>query len=298
MKKLKSILLSKKIKQKKFIKKRKSINIRFKSLRIEKLLKSNYYIPYFLIISIIILAIILFLIFWPIFKVKNIEITKKDDITNMNIAYKSIENFRWKSILKINEEDFFKKFKKYQENIKSIDLNIDLPNTIKIKIWSHRKLFNVNINDKSYILVENWTIVPSKPSKNLRELIIIKNIDKNKFIDYKKIFEEKFLSKINEIIKKLEENIINIKIKNIIYYEIEREIHIKLENNTILIFSIDNSIEVNEQIKKLVIFNQDHISIEKNNFVYLDLRIKNKIFFCPIDNEYVCKQNIKSIYNK
>ncbi len=56
-------------------------------------------------------------------------------------------------------------------------------------------MFNIAINDKSYILVENGTLIPSKPSKNLQNLTIIKEIDKNKFIEYKKIFEPYYLSK-------------------------------------------------------------------------------------------------------
>jgi len=56
------------------------------------------------------------------------------------------------------------------------------------------------------------------------------NIDKNKFIDYKQIFNPFYIEKINNIIKKLEENIINIKIVNLYYYENERELHIEIEN--------------------------------------------------------------------
>jgi len=295
--KIKSRLVLNKVEQQSFIKKRKNLNIRFETLQITKVLKRNY-IPYFLITSLIWLAIILFLIFWPIFKVKYIEIIKKDNITNMNISYKAVDDFRWESILKIDEKDIFNKFKSYQENIKEINLNIDFPNTIKIEAESYKEMFNIAINDKSYILVENGTLIPSKPSKNLQNLTIIKEIDKNKFIEYKKIFEPYYLFKINEIIKKLEENIINTKIKSLTYYEIERELHIETENNLLLIFSIDSSIDVNEQIKKLVIFNKDHLSLDKNTIVYIDLRVKNKIFYCPTESEYVCKKNIKSIYNK
>ena len=297
--KRKSKIVLNKLEQQSFIKckKRKNINIRFGTLKITKVLKKNY-IPYFLIISLIWVFFILFLIFWPIFKIKYIEIIKKDNITNMDISYKAVEDFRWKSILQIDEKDVYSKFIDYQENIKDIDINIDLPNTIKIEVESYKELFNININDKSYIIVENGTLIPSKSSKNIQYLTIIKEFDKNKFFEYKKIFNQYYLSKITEIIEKLWENLIDIKIKNLTYYEVERELHIETENNIILIFSLDSNIEINEQIEKLVIFNKEDIWLNKNLIVYIDLRIKNKIFYCPIENEYICKENIKSIYTK
>jgi len=71
-----------------------------------------------------------------------------------------------------------------------------------------------------------------------------------------------------------------------------------MENDTILIFSLDNDIEYMSQIEKLVIFNKDYASIIDNNIYYMDLRIKNKIFYCDKKMSYQCNENIKSIYNK
>lgn len=292
-----SRLLLSKIENKNSLKKRKAINIRINFEYYLKFFKKNY-IPYYFIICIIFLIILLFLIFWPLLRVKYIEIIKKDNITNMNIAYKAVDNIRNEKIFKINELDTFNKLKSYQDNIKSIDLKIVFPNTIKIEVESYKEVFNININWIDYILVENWTIIPWNHSKNLKFINIIKNIDKNKFIEYKKIFNPFYIEKINNIISKLEENIINIKIKNLYYYDVERELHIEIENGNILIFSIDDDIEPLEQIEKLVIFNKDYSSITDNKIIYIDLRIKNKIFYCPIESEYQCNENIKSIYNK
>lgn len=280
-----------------FLKKRKSLNIRVNFEYYLKFFKKNY-IPYYLIISVFFITSLLFLIFWPIFSIKYIEIIKKDNITNMNIAYKSLESLRWERLFKVHEIDIFNKLKSYQDNIKWVNLEIILPNTIKIDVESYKEIFNIILNDNKYILVENWTIIPSEHSKNLRYLNIIKEIDKNKFIEYKQIFNPFYIEKINNIINKLEENIINLKIKELNYYEKEREIHIKIENDNILIFSIDDDIEYMSQIEKLVIFNKENLSIIENKFIYIDLRVKNKIFYCPVESNYQCNQNIKSIYNK
>ncbi len=293
----KSKIIISNIENKSFPKKRKSINVRFNFEYYFKFFKKNY-IPYYFIISMFFIITLLFLIFWPLLSIKYIEIIKKDNITNMNIAYKSLENIRWEKLFKIHEIDIFNKLKSYQDNIKGVNLKIILPNTIKIDVESYKEIFNIVLNNNKYILVENWTIIPSEHSKNLRYLNVIKEIDKNKFIEYKQIFNPFYIEKINNIINKLEENIINLKIKELNYYEKEREVHIKIENDNILIFSIDDDIEYMSQIEKLVIFNKENLSIIENKFVYIDLRIKNKIFYCPIESSYQCNQNIKSIYNK
>lgn len=280
-----------------FVKKRKSIHINIDFEYYLKFFKKNY-IPYYFIISIIIILVIIVVLFWPIFNIKYIEIIKKDNITNMNIAYKSVEDLRWEKIFNVHEVDIFSKLKNYQDNIKSVDMKIILPNTLKIEVESYKEIFNISLNNNNYILVENGTIIPSNHSKNLKFLNIIKKIDKNKFIEYKQIFNPFFIEKINNITSKLEENVLNIKIKELDYYEVERELHVKIENDTIIIFSLDDDLDYMSQIEKLVIFNKEYSSIIDSKIYYIDLRIKNKIFYCNSDMSYQCNENIKSIYNK
>lgn len=292
-----SRLIINNIDRKTYIKKRKSINININFEYYLKFFKKNY-IPYYFIISIIIILVIIFVLFWPIFNIKYIEIIKKDNITNMNIAYKSVEDLRWEKIFNVHEVDIFSKLKNYQDNIKSVDMKMILPNTLKIEVESYKEIFNISLNNNNYILVENGTIIPSNHSKNLKFLNIIKKIDKNKFIEYKQIFNPFFIEKINNITSKLEENVLNIKIKELDYYEVERELHVKIENDTIIIFSLDDDLDYMSQIEKLVIFNKEYSSIIDSKIYYIDLRIKNKIFYCNSDMSYQCNENIKSIYNK
>lgn len=292
-----SRLIINNIDRKTYTKKRKNINININFENYLKFFKKNY-IPYYFIISIIIITSIIIILFWPFLNIRFIEIIKKDNITNMNIAYKSVEDIRWEKMFNIHEIDIFNKLKNYQNNIKSIDMKMILPNTIKLEIESYKEIFNITLNWNNYILVENGTIIPSNHSKNLKFLNVIKKIDRNKFIEYKQIFNPFFIEKINNIINKLEENIVNIKIKNIDYYEVERELHIQIENDNILIFSLDDDLDYMSQIEKLVVFNKEYSSIIDNKIFYIDLRIKNKIFYCDANMSYQCSQNIKSIYNK
>jgi hypothetical protein len=95
------------------------------------------------------------------------------------------------------------------------------------------------------------------------------------------------------LISKLEENIIDIKIQELQYYSIERELHVKTTNN-LLLFSLDE--DIIEQVEKTVIFHKQYHSLEKYGIYYSDLRIPNKVFYCPISEEFRCIQNIKRVY--
>ena len=184
----------------------------------------------------------------------------------------------------------------YQKNIQESGIEIRLPNTIKILIWSYRQLFNTKIWEKNYIIVENWVLIPFKPSKQLKSLKIIWEIQNNWIIDYRQVLVWEYLQNIEKIIEWLEKNIIWIKIKDLNYYITEREIHIFLENNNRLIFDLTENIK--EQIEKIAIFNKEKFNLKNKKIFYIDIRIKNKIFYCPIEQELICNNNIKKIYTK
>ncbi|MBT3727130.1 hypothetical protein HOG21_05660 [bacterium] len=60
------------------------------------------------------------------------------------------------------------------------------------------------------------------------------------FLDYKKFLELEYLTKIDSIIKLLENNFKDIKFNESKYYVIEREFHIKTNKNTTIIFDLDS----------------------------------------------------------
>jgi len=290
---VKNKLILNKMEQTTFIKKRKTIKfnlINLKNISLKN--KSNYKL--FLILLIIIVPI--YILLANSLKIKYIEIIKQDNVTNMDIAYKALDKYRWKPIFNIEKKDVLNSLTNYQQNIENINLKISLPNTIKINIKSYNILFNTKINNKSYLLTSNWVLIPHIELEQYKSINIIKTFDKNIFLDYKKSFNEKLLKNINFIIEKLEENIIDLKISEINYYVIERELHIKTTSNTILIFDINDKIK--EQIEKITIFNKEQININKSDIIYIDLRIKNKIFYCTTENEYQCYKNLKSVYSK
>ena len=58
------------------------------------------------------------------------------------------------------------------------------------------------------------------------------------------------------------------------YYEKERELHIIVNDFSRLIFSLDNSITSEEQIKSLAVLDRENSQISNNDKIYIDLRVK------------------------
>jgi hypothetical protein len=116
-------------------------------------------------------------------------------------------------------------------------------------------------------------------------------------VEYKQIFNPFYIDRISNIIEKFEQNFISVQTTNLYYYEIERELHIELDDWALIIFSIDDDISTDLQIEKLAIFNKDYFEINNWTFVYIDLRISNKIFFCSVEIKNQCETNLKGIYS-
>lgn len=282
-------------KSSKSFKRRKWYNINLYKLL--DLINSNNSKIFFITTGIIILIAILFWIFWPVLRVNKIEIVRKDYITNIDIAYKSIENIRWKSIFLVDFNNVKEKLKAYQKNISDIEVKISFPSTLKVLIWSYSPLFNIDIKGKNYIITENWVFLPIKKSSEIKNIdILYDKLNNIPILDYKKVLDSKYLKNINYLSNKIEENILNIKIKNILYYKNERELHITIESWTIIIFDLDSDID--KQVKKAVIFNKDHYRLNKWWIVYIDFRIKDKIYYCPMEEEQTCLWHLKRLYTK
>ncbi len=268
-------------------KKKIKINIKFNKL----------YLYYFILIFLV--SGLLFLTLWKTFKVQNIEIIRSDEISNLNIAYNTLESIRNKSIFFVKEKEIVEKLKKYQKNLNKVEVNKDLPNTIKIKIWSTNPLFNTIIDNKKYIITSNWTLVNSEHSENLINLQIKwKTKSNNSYIipDYKTIISQNNVKKIANIYKEIKENLLWVKINFLSYYPIEREIHFSINEGTLLIFDLTK--DEKKQIKNLIVFNSENSQKIKESLIYIDLRIDKKIFYCEKENEYKCKSNLEYLYKK
>jgi len=95
------------------------------------------------------------LFFSHYFSVKNIDIIRQDNIINIDLSYKSIENIRYKPILFVDKESIKKSLITHQPNIKEIYIRKILPDNIKIILTSYNSNFIFENDNKFYEITDN-----------------------------------------------------------------------------------------------------------------------------------------------
>ena len=240
---------------------------------------------------------IIFLFKAEYFSVQEITIDSPDSLTDINIAYNSIDSFRNNNIFTIDSQSFLKRLQTYQPNIESISLEKELPHSLNVKIESSPIAMYALFEEKLYAVSQNGVAIKSKQSPEELDTSVIEIMQDSKSttlnINYTQILDTEVIIRINWLIKLFQDNLIDFPSKKIQYYTKESELHILLQNDVLLIFDVNGNI--NEQIKKLLVFYKE---TQKLRHIYIDLRILNKVFFCSYDSEYQCRQNLKKLYTK
>lgn len=273
--------------------KRKQLAIKFSSFnKISEIFKYKWILIW--VSSLLILWIIWYLIFWPVYTVKFINIIRQDSITEINLAYNSLSDIRGKRLFDIEESNIKQKLVSYQNNINYVDVDINFPNTLEIYLLSYPIYFQTSIEEKQFFITQNGTIVPGEANQDYKNIILKNGLQTNIFPDYKKFFEQENMENIYEATAYFEQNIVGSKIQNIIYYQIEKEVHFELENGNLLLFTLEKDLK--QQIKKTAIFHAEHREITDDWFIYLDMRVSNKVFYCDNETPNQCNNNLKKIY--
>ena len=251
-----------------------------------------------IIISIIILLIIIVLVLikWPFFKLENINIIKLDQNVNTYLVEKQLSNFKTQLLFSIKNDNITNIIKNSQQNISNIKITKKLPNTINIRLSSFPVIFKTIFNWSNYLITTNWVLIPTKNKNDSFQNLTIKNLEFQNYPNYKKILKENNLQKISYFEKQLKENIINLKIYDIIYYKTEKEVHFIINNKTRLIFELEWNNQ--EQLKQLFVFNKEKLDITKPWIIYIDNRIKAKILYCLNSELNNCIKSINYIYNE
>lgn len=176
------------------------------------------------------------LFFSPYFRVSpsKVIIERLDSITDINIAYKSIEDIYNVSLFSINTNTIFEELTNLQKNIKHIEVSKLFPNGLKIIIESYRPQFFVRFpnSEKSYIITSNGILVYQKTNDaNLTFLDLVDaSFIEMTFIDYKAGIQDTVMPIILEARDFFKTTFANVNISKFTYFKSEREIHISLES--------------------------------------------------------------------
>ncbi|MBP8017006.1 FtsQ-type POTRA domain-containing protein, partial [Candidatus Gracilibacteria bacterium] len=158
---------------------------------------------YYLAIGLVLFSLSFYIIFIsPYFRISpsKVIIERLDTITDINIAYKSVENFYGQSIFLIDKNDIKKTISGLQKNIKKVEVSRLFPSGLKIIIESYSPQFITNFKgiDKNYIITSNGVLIYEKNlDKTLYNLEIVDiNLLESGFFDYKEGIDEDSIKKI------------------------------------------------------------------------------------------------------
>lgn len=250
-------------------------------------IKNVLYYKVWTLIIIILWAI--FLIFWPIMKIESIYITREDKLVNINKSYETLNYLRGKSILFTKSDEIINRLKNNQKSIANIQIKASFPNSLSIHIGSYDIIFQT----ATHFILRNWLLIEKKDIISDARTILLSDFWEELFSWELQLSADNFYS-IEYIISLLEKNIIWFKIKNIYFAETEKELLIYNEAWSIFIFDIEWDLE--KQVENLSIFNKESGNINTTPYVYIDVRVSQKLYTCNIDVENLCKNNIGLIY--
>ncbi len=239
----------------------------------------------------IILAIWAFLVFWPLFNIDKIFIEKQWNIININQAYSSVDYIRWRNLLFIDTQDLEKRIIKNQNTIKNIRFESAFPKTLNLYLEWYKPLFQT----EKYLILENWALVASEnfiddlPNIKVSEDLYERSL-------FNRVLNSDDLRNIILLQNELSRNIVGFSSKVLYYLPAERELIIK--NSIWNLFLFDLTGDLTKQIKGLAVFSKEWGNVIERKYIYIDVRILQKLFVCEYENEFLCRKNLKDIYSE
>lgn len=227
--------------------------------------KNRFRLSFILIGTFLIVSSSYILFFSPYFRISpsKVIIERLDSITDINIAYKSIEDIYGTPIFSIDNNKVFEELKNLQKNIKSARVSKLFPNGLKIIIESYKPQFFVRFknSEKPYIITSNGILVYQKSNDaNLYFLDLVDpSFTEMSFIDYKEGINEEFMPFVLTSRDFLKNTFPAVNIAKFSYFKSEREIHIALESGLIILLRIADDIK--DQILSLKIYNDKNKDI-------------------------------------
>ncbi|EKD29487.1 MAG: hypothetical protein ACD_78C00388G0007 [uncultured bacterium (gcode 4)] len=237
--------------------------------------------------------------FSPYFRISpsKVIIERIDAVTDINIAYKSIEGVYGESIFSVDKNEVRTQMANLQKNLKRIDISRLFPNGLKIIIESYAPQFFVHFPDveKNYIITSNGILIYQKTRDlPLYDLDLIDTrLSEVGFIEYKEAIREDFMRIVLISRDLFKQTFPTANIAKFAYFQAERELHIALESGTIILMRMWDDIE--QQIAMLKYYNDSNKDIiNSGNIQYIDVRTIGKVFSCAEKN--LCKKNLARIY--
>lgn len=165
--------------------------------------------------------------------------------SDVNIAYKSIEEFYGMPIFLAGASDVSKAIIGMQKNIRQAKVERLYPNGLKIVIssWPPEFVTYFPELDRYYGVTGNGILVYSKTrNPELTEINIVDpDLTEAGFLDYREGISEEAMNRIISLRKSIKETLPGITMAKFAFFRLEQEAHVFLDSGARLVFSLDGT---------------------------------------------------------
>ena len=238
----------------------------------------------FFIVLFLILTVVYFLFFSPIFRIKEIKISGNRAITNEEIK-NSLDNLLLKKFLIFfNRNNIFLARENDLENIllkdffriSSIEINKSIfKRTIDLKI-TERKEAGIFCRGECYYIDEEGVIFEKAPQTSGTLIVSIKDYSQGGVEIGKNVIDEDFMLRLIDLRKSLAEEV-GLRVLDFIIEDEDNDLKINTNEGWYLLF--DKTRDFKNQLDDLRLVLTEKIKGERKNLEYIDLRIENRAYY-------------------
>lgn len=251
-------------------------------------------------VAVVLIALSGYLFFGsPYFRIapSHVIIERLDSGSDVNIAYKSVEDFYGTPIFLVNASEVSKAIVAMQKNIRTAQVTRLYPNGLKIVLssWSPEFVTYFPDLERYYGVTSNGILVYERSRNPELPAIDIVDPDLSEagFLEYREGIAEDSMVRILELKKAIKETLPGVTVAKYAFFRLEQELHVFLDSGVRLVFALDGTEK--RQLGTLAFWNSGEAgALAKGGISYLDLRIGAKMFVCR--EEAVCKKNLIRIY--
>lgn len=263
---------------------------------------------------VLILLCIYIIAFSPYFKISPNQVLVEASTpgVDIGIAYRALENTYGESIFLIDKDEITRNLKSSLKNIESVSIDRLYPNGVKVLITWSPILFDTTITgipEKKWWLSSNGVLIPAndlgKTSTKYHLELVGNSLIGDVFLQYKQAISGQTMHTIAKIYEVFESEWKDLTLARSRYFLAENELHITLESNTKIIFSLQDDspiqkpneispVVLNELITVRTYITENRSKLIDGSIIYIDARIPGKLFICR--DEKPCVSNLLLVY--
>jgi len=228
-------------------------------------------------------------------------IERTDSYTDINLAYRSIDTIYGRPLFFVTTQEIKDMIVSWQKSIKNVSVSRLYPSGLKIILQSYVPKFftemTVDDKKKNYLISENGVLIEDRAiDKTLSRLDIADPIlEESILLNYKEAIPLSTMKQIIDLQTGFLKKFTDTNIAKMTYFAAEQELHVSLENGTVILFDMQSLLQ--NQLSLVKLYADAHPEVlQKDVLTYMDVRNQGKIFLCK--ERALCKKNLSRIYGK